>query len=142
MKYLSFLILFFLSTGAFVCFSAGFFKISISTFLFYPQQPFDVLLTYTLSGISEEHILVRPVVDTGISYVFNSVADTWVNDSDGWLNMPILNKKVSVKIFSFDPIITLKLKFLNQLTGDIYESNELKVWNYSLYKNYILKMIK
>ncbi len=93
-------------------------------------------------GLTESNILIRPVVNVGISYVFNTAANSWVGGSDLWSNMPTLSKTPTVKIISSEPVITLKFKFLNQLTGVSYESNEIKIWNYSLYKNYVLKMIK
>jgi hypothetical protein len=94
-----------------------------------------------LQGLNEADFLVKPVFDKGSVYLFDDTSNNWILSEDVWTKMPVLSRKMKLKIAGFDADRgDLKFKLLCKKTSVTYETPERKLWNESIYTGYTSKL--
>jgi len=118
-----------------------YFDYSLSRYGVKPGE--EITVEFILGGNTADNIyIVKPVLNKGEAYVYNSPNDTWIGQNQAWSSMPAFEGKMKLK-FSLPAGEKFELYFRLQdvKTGTIYETPTQNLWQIARQEeNYLINL--
>jgi hypothetical protein len=82
-------------------------------------------------------VKIKPFAGKAAVYIFNKKTGKWFSSGGSWLDMPMLEPEIKLKIISDDfGLENIKFQLLDN-TGKVYETDSLPVYSSKFFESYI-----
>lgn len=95
-----------------------------------------IRITHKVRDFENEEWVVKPISSEALISIFNPETQRWIFSNNAWLQMPVLEPEMRLKIPSQQEEVNLKLLIRNLNTVETYETPTKTLWTSRAYKNY------